>query len=264
MRLTRRRRPDPHTMAGPYALDALSEPDRGLFEQHLSGCDTCAQELRGLLETTALLGAATAAQPPARLRERVLAEVSRTRQLPPAAVPQDPPWPARRAAAVEGRPRRPWLPRLALALAVSVTGSLVAAAAAFGVVALATQHRLDQVQAGTHAIAAVLNAPDARMMTARARTGGTATVVMSHAMHTLVLTTAGLPALPSARSYQLWLMGPGGARPAGMLPAPRQGVTAPVTASGLAAGDMVALTVEPADGSARPTSPPILMLALPT
>jgi anti-sigma-K factor RskA len=47
-----------------------------------------------------------------------------------------------------------------------------------------------------------------------------------------------------------------------MLPALRQGMTGPVLASGLEAGDRLGLTVEPASGSPRPTSPVIMQLAL--
>jgi hypothetical protein len=72
----------------------------------------------------------------------------------------------------------------------------------------------------------------------------------------------GLRTLPSSQCYELWLLGPGQDKSAGMLPAPRQGKTGPVIATGLAPGDRLALTVEPADGSRHPTSPMILMLAL--
>ena len=41
-------------------------------------------------------------------------------------------------------------------------------------------------------------------------------------------------------------------------------MTGPMVISGLAAGDKVGLTVEPAGGSVRPTSLPILMLGLGT
>ena len=64
------------------------------------------------------------------------------------------------------------------------------------------------------------------------------------------------------KSYQLWLMGPRGDRPEGLLPAPHQGMTAPVIVSGLAEGDRVGLTVGPAAGSAHPISAPVLLLAL--
>ena len=36
----------------------------------------------------------------------------------------------------------------------------------------------------------------------------------------------------------------------------------PMVVSGLAAGDSVGMTVEPAGGSPRPTSPPVLMISL--
>ena len=65
-----------------------------------------------------------------------------------------------------------------------------------------------------------------------------------------------------APGYQLWLMGPRGDRSAGMLPSPHGGMTGPVIAVGLAAGDRVGLTVEPATGlPRRPASRPILMLS---
>jgi hypothetical protein len=47
-----------------------------------------------------------------------------------------------------------------------------------------------------------------------------------------------------------------------MLPAGRHGMTGPVIASGLRPGDRLALTAEPADGSARPDTPMMLDLVL--
>src|SRR5690242_21396697 len=114
-----------HTLAGPYAMDAISEPDRVRFERHLAGCEECRREVAGLREATARLAAATAASPPPAMKERVMAAVAATRQQPPPAQPQAAPrrWPARRWPA-----RRPWpVPRrfqvrLALAaVAVAVT-----------------------------------------------------------------------------------------------------------------------------------------------
>jgi hypothetical protein len=49
-----------------------------------------------------------------------------------------------------------------------------------------------------------------------------------------------------------------------MLPAPHQGVTAPMVVEGLTAGEKVGLTVEPAGGAEHPTSRPILLLSLPS
>jgi hypothetical protein len=47
-----------------------------------------------------------------------------------------------------------------------------------------------------------------------------------------------------------------------MLPASSAGMVGPMVVSGLAAGDRIGMTVEPASGSRRPTSPPVLMLGL--
>lgn len=77
-----------------------------------------------------------------------------------------------------------------------------------------------------------------------------------------IFSTAGLPALPAAKVYQLWLMGPPGTRSAGLLAA-GAGRTTLVLASGLRPGDQAGLTVEPAGGTAEPTSTPILAMPLP-
>jgi anti-sigma-K factor RskA len=57
-------------------------------------------------------------------------------------------------------------------------------------------------------------------------------------------------------------MGPGGDKPAGMLPDPRHGMTGPVVASGLNPDDRLGLTVEPAGGSTHPTSAVIMFMPL--
>jgi anti-sigma-K factor RskA len=261
---------DPHTLAGAYAMDAVTGEDRARFEQHLAGCETCQAELRGLRETTARLAAAAEVQPRAELREQTVRAAAQIRQLPPVTDPgpasPTPRWrhaltpaaltPAARATGA-ARGRR-WLPRLAIAVAAAF--ALVAAG--FGYAMHGAEHRLNMAQSRSHEIAAVLGAPDAQMMTARIRTGGSATVVMSHRASALVFTAADLRSLPAARSYQLWLMGPSGARSMGVLPAARNGMTGPMVISGLAPGDRVGLTVEPAGGSPPPTSAPIMMLLL--
>ena len=261
----RLRRPDPHTLAGAYAMDAVAGADRVRFERHLARCQACALELRGLREAAASLAAAVAADPPADLVQRAVAAARHTRQLPPAAGHVTG-WRNRRErrtggairAPVRGLGRRALLPRFSLAIAVI----LLAAAAASGLAALRADRQLGQAGLRDHMIAVVLNAPDAVIVTAGVNSGGTATVVMSRRDRSLLVTTAGLPPLPSGRCYQLWLMGPRGDRSAGMLPPPRAGMTSPVTASGLSPGDWVGLTVEPDGGTSHPTSRPVLMLNL--
>jgi len=248
---------DPHTLAGAYAMDAVPEPDRARFERHLAGCESCRQEVRGLREATAALAAAAAVQPSAAFRDAALRAAAQTRQLPPAVGQAPAGW----AAGDRGRRRelRGWRSRLAVGLA----GAVAAVALAAGVVTYGMQHRLDQAQLHDHAVAAVLSAPDATMMSAPVRTGGTATVVMSHRERALVFSAADLRLLPIAQSYELWLIGPAGSRPAGMVPgSARGGMAGPMVVSGLRAGDSVGLTVEPAEGSQRPTSPPVVLVSL--
>lgn len=276
---------DPHTLLGAYVMDAVTEPDRTHFEQHLSGCETCQEDVRAMREAVARLAVADAVVPRAELREQTILAATRIRQLPPV-TDEDPPgslagpgrggqlpagpddWPdpagargrksTRTAVRPRSRGRTAWLPRLAVAAAAV----LAVIAIAFGSAMHGAQHRLDQAAGRSHAIATIIGAPDATMLTARVTTGGSATVVMSHRDRALVLTAAGLPALPGAKAYEVWLMSQSGARPAGMLPAPQGRMAGPVVVTGLAPGDRVGLTVEPAAGSPRPTTAPILMLGL--
>ena len=150
------------------------------------------------------------------------------------------------------------MPRLALAVA----GAAVVLAGFLGLAARGAQHQLQQDQSRSHGIVAVLTARDAHMLSASVSTGGTATVVMSGREHALVFAAQGLRNLSLSRRYELWLMGPGGDKPAGMLPLPRNGMTGPVLASGLRPGDRLGLTIEPAGGSAHPSAPVIALIPL--
>jgi anti-sigma-K factor RskA len=260
---------DLHTLAGAYAMDALADADRARFERHLAGCEACRQEIRGLREATARLAAATAVQPPPALREATLRAVARTRQLPPvvggagvsarpAALRRWRRW--RSGPAVRLGPAGRW--RLA-GLAGGLVVVVAAVAVAVGVIVGGSPHPMDAAQLRNHTIAAVLNAPDATMLTARVRTGGTATVVMSHHEHALVFMAAHLSALAAGEGYELWLMSPGGDRAVGMLPGPsRAGMVGPMVISGVAARDSVGLTVEPDGGVLAPTVSPVLMIRL--
>jgi anti-sigma-K factor RskA len=259
---------DPHTLAGAYAMDAVTVADRARFERHLARCEACRQEIRGLREATARLAAASAVQPPPGLREATLRAVARTRQLPPVvgadAAPRSAALRWWRASRSRPAVRAEYVSRWRRAgLAGGLAAVLAAVGVAVGVLVGGGQHRMDAAQLRNHTIAEVLDARDATMLTARVLTGGTATVVMSHHQHALVFMAAHLRALPAGDGYELWLMGPGGDRSAGMLPAPsRAGMVGPMVISGLVAHDSVGLTIEPAGGMPEPTASPVLMIRL--
>jgi anti-sigma-K factor RskA len=257
-----------HLLAGSYALDALSEPDRDSFERHLQYCGTCEAEVRGFRETAVRLSLARAIDPPSAMREKVLAAAYRTRQLPPLAgggtdraarrgrlvrvvVPAGP-----RAKQAPSPHRRP--PRVPRVLAAAVA-ACAAAGLALGIVS----------QVGTTpqtptAISSVLGSRDAHSQTVRTAAGGTLTAVISWDKREAVVTTADMASLPSQRVYQLWVMGPAGttpARSAGLLS--RAGRAGPVLAGALKPGDRIGITVEPAGGTAQPTTAPVAVMTLP-
>jgi len=274
---------DVHTLAGPYAMDAISPPDRARFDRHLARCEDCAREIASLREATARLAAAAAVSPPPALKARVMAAAAATRQRPPEPEPEPAlrtwplrTWPLRtrpvrtrpvRTRPVRTRQGRPTPSRrLAMAAGAVAAAAAVAAAVVFGVSNGGMQDQLSQAQASSQQVAAVLTARDATMMTGVVRGGGTVTIVMSHSMRELVFTAAALHALPASRGYELWLIGPAGDRAVIMLPPARHGMTGPVVASGLRPGDHLALTAEPASGAAhpagRPTTPMMLDVVL--
>ena len=242
-------RHDMHSLSGAYALDALEAgAERDRFARHMNRCQSCASEVRGFREVATALAFAATAEPPPELRDRVLAAAARTRQLPP-------------EVRTHARPRRTrsWVPWIS---GVVATASIVVAVL-FGFAQAHTQQQLNQAQAENKAISLLLSSPQVTLLSRSTTKGGVATVVLAAARHQLVVVTNGLPALPAGKVYQLWLIGKTKIVSAGLLPAATSGRTAPVLASGVVKGDTLGLTVEPAPGSAQPTTTPILALPLP-
>ncbi|KUM71348.1 anti-sigma factor [Streptomyces sp. ISL-22] len=257
------RREDLHSLAAPYALDALEPAERLRFEKHLKTCAGCAAEVRTLSEDAVRLAWSTAAPPPAALRDRVLAAVrtmpqepgreparARATQLPPHVWGTQPP-PARTRAAGP----RPLLVPFATATAAAA----LVVASLFAVQADRTQDQLDAQRARASEIANVLAAPDARATAGEDAQGRTIGVVASASQGRAIVTLSGYGDLPSGRVHQLWLMRPDAQpRSLGLF----DGDT-PLATSGLdKSATSLAVTVEPDGGSPQPTSQPIVQLAL--
>lgn len=227
------KRTDPHTLAGAYAMDALEAADAKRFERHLAGCDACAQEVTELRETASRLGAATAVPAPPGMKAAVLAAAARTSQqhvVAGAAARR----PVRAPAWAGGRRGG----RFAL-VAAPVAAGIVAIAVVFGMASSDANQRLHQDGQRNQAVAAVLTARDAHMMTGVVTGGGSATIVMSHNMGALVFTAANLPA---SSVYELWLVGPDGHRAEGAVAVAGHGMAGPMIAAGLHPGDHLMLT----------------------
>ncbi|GGZ06859.1 anti-sigma factor [Streptomyces poonensis] len=257
-------RRDPHSLAAPYALDALEHDERARFERHLAVCDRCAAEVRALAEDAVRLAWSTTATPPPALRERVLAAVRTTPQEPPPqeaprARPRQPPahgWGTEPPSGPRHAPRtRPLLAPLATATAAAA----LVVASLFAVQAHRTQERLDAERDRAREIAHVLAAPDARATGEQDARGRGIGVIASAQEGRAVVTLRGLEEPPSGRVHQLWLVRPQ-AQPRSL------GLFAddtPLVADGMTPdATSLAVTVEPDGGSPHPTSLPVVQLAL--
>ncbi|MEU9361246.1 anti-sigma factor [Streptomyces sp. NPDC048301] len=272
---------DPHESSAAYVLHALPEEERRAFEEHLAGCEQCQEEVAELRATTALLGRATAEQPPGALRDRVLSSVAATPQEP---APQESrsrtekPGPHAEESPRAGTKTRRRGPAqtLRLALAASVAVALVclglagwqwreasdAKDHAHQVEARAEEH-VRQVEADANRaetqqqnVTEVLTAPDVRLQTQTLSDGATASVTFSRSEDSATLAVSGLPALPEGRTYAAWFMEDGTPVPAGLLTNnPERRVT--LLKGTLDNASAVALSVEPAGGSPQPTTTPL-------
>ncbi|MFD8322559.1 anti-sigma factor [Kitasatospora purpeofusca] len=287
-----------HLLGGAYALNALDDggdgdgddgaySERAAFEAHLAGCGTCEEEAVGFGGALARIATAQApVAPPAELRARILARTEVERQLPPLPRPvgsaetavtvgsaetvgsavsvgsTGSAVTAPRAADHLSRARR-W-PRFALAASL-------AAATGLGVVAVQQHEQVQQERAAAGQLRAqqaafgeLLTAPDARVTTTTAAatepgTAGTGTVVWSASRNQAGFLAAGLPDPAPGRVYELWLDHNGTLTPAGLLP---DGNGALVLTAPLDGARAVGVTDEPAGGSERPTTQPVMALRL--
>ncbi|MER5841838.1 anti-sigma factor [Streptomyces prasinus] len=260
-------RGDLHSLAAPYALDALEPAERIRFERHLTTCRRCAAEVRVLAEDAVRLAWSTAAPAPPALRDRVMAAVRTTPQDPaPVPRPQE-----QRGARASQLPPHVWgtgpVPRtggrlrtpLFAPFATATAAAALVVAALFAVQADRTQDRLAAEQDRAREIAHVLAAPDARAGSGRDARGGTIGVIASLSERSAVVTLGGYDNPPNGRVRQLWLMRPGAQpRSLGLFES-----DAPLVASGLdPSATSLAVTVEPGGGSRQPTTQPVVQLAL--
>jgi anti-sigma-K factor RskA len=240
---------DVHTLSGAYALAALSDTERAAFARHLDECATCALEVAELRETAGRLADRVWSVPPPALRDRVLAEIARTRQERP-----------------EPRSRGRW-PRGSRDRRLLTTAAAVvlAAGAVAGTYAV-QEHRVAQQREATVAaraqndrVNAILSAPDAVVRSGPIAGGGRVTVVASASRDGAVVSVAAMAGPGADRAYQLWLTGAGAPVSAGVLPAGASGATRVLAGTQSAQG--IAVTVERAGGSTTPTLP--LVAAVP-
>ncbi|MQY26773.1 anti-sigma factor [Nocardia aurantia] len=227
-------------LAYPYALDALGADERAALDDrrahaHRVVAGEFDAVVRTVHDTLARLTVLDARPAPPALEHRIQRALDRA--LSGRAAAATVPWwrarPARLAAAVI----------LTVALG---TGAALTAAHLHG-------------SGGGGVVAAVDNAPDARIRVADTTIGGRIRVRSSAGLARAVLTLDGVPAPPPGRSYQVWLVQPGGSpRSAAVFTA----VPGSEVAVDYRPADTVAVTIEPPGGSPAPTTTPIGSLEL--
>lgn len=249
---------DIHALSGAYAIDALDDLERARFERHLAECADCRAEVDSLREAAGLLAETTATEPPAGLRERLLAEIDTVRPLPPLTPPEATPEQSTERSTGEPtgpttapeRHRRRWLAPLVAAAAVI---------AALGGGTVAWHPWSDESPQQVPVAQQVLEAPDAQRVTQRLGNGAEATLVRSKSLHQAVLLTRNMPPPPSGKVYEMWLQDPDeGMVPAGLMP---EGATAVLLSGDASRAIGAGVTVEPPGGSHVPTSDPVLLFS---
>lgn len=242
--------PDVRGLLGAYALDAVDDVERRRVEKFLASDPDAAHEVDTLRATAAALGSAASAAPPPELRSAVLAQLSATRQVGTVTP----------AAAAQARSR--WSSRRRTWLAVAAA-AVVAAAVPSGVAWHQTQE-IHHIQAQSQAVAELLADPRAEVRRVDVPGGGTVVGVL--ARDRALVTATGLPEPGPGRVYQLWVVRDGVPRPDAVMAAGSPIVRATadqyvVLTHGYAAGDSLAVTVEPTGGSLKPTTTPIVVVS---
>lgn len=239
-------------LTGAYALDALPPDEKREFERHLATCEPCQREVAEFRATAAQLAAAGYEEPPAELRDRVLAEIDTVRQ--------DPPRRESKGDETVTRLGSAWGVNRILGLAAVI---LAIAAIGLGVTAANLNARVETLETASAEVAQVLAAPDAETVSLETNVGGVAQFVYSPSQGEAVFLARGLPTLSEEEVYELWLIGAEGPVPAGLFEPGHNGTATELLAGGIGSATSVAVTVEPEGGSEQPTSDPIVVMDIP-
>lgn len=247
-----------HDLAAAYALGALSTEETRAFEAFLATSPEARREVAELRETAALLAVAgPEAQPGPELRRRVLDAVAATK-----------------VAALPRRPVLPWLAAaaailVAVALGLRVRAATTALAARDSTIAEQQRSLSEQQQqlVKDEATLAALLAPSVQLvqLTKEGDPDPRIQLYWDRVHNTAVLHASKLKPVPAGRTYQLWFIRDGKPVPSVTFEVAPAGdallreVTVPTGGEVSAA----AITQEPAGGSQQPTTPILLLGAVP-
>ncbi|HEX6805390.1 MAG TPA: anti-sigma factor [Terriglobales bacterium] len=237
-----------------YALDCLDPGDRAAMEKHLAACASCRRELEQLRGDAALLAlTATGPLPPARARKRLMDAIGQETLSP-------------RSLRLRWWPLLGWGGALASIVILAVlwkqNAQLKHAVAQWQTRAQEQSSHLDQARR----VAETLSATDAMRVTVLPVNYKTpppeGKAIYSRQRNGLIFMATNLHALPPQKAYELWLIPMQGAPiPAGIFKPDAHGgamVINPPLPAGVEA-KAFAVTIEPEQGSASPTTPIMMM-----
>ncbi|MFE7407212.1 anti-sigma factor domain-containing protein [Isoptericola sp. NPDC057559] len=231
-----------------YALDAVDDLERRAVERLL---ESDADARRALDEYRDVVAAfAVEADPPAHVRDDVLARVAATPQL---GRPGDAAARGGNGAAPAAPAARPQRRRWGL---VAAAAAAVVAVAVPTTVAVQEHREAARLEAQADRVAQMLADPDARLVTAPVEGGGEATALVSG--DDVLVSADGMPAPGDGHDWQLWIVADGAPVSAGLMPPASGGVSRALVEGG--AGHVVAVTLEPAGGSEQPTTDPVVAI----
>jgi hypothetical protein len=227
-----------------YALGLAGEPERAEIREHLArGCEVCMQNIRRARELTSMLASTPdAAAPSPRLRRRIMASVG-----------------------AEER-RFGWAPFLAGALALSLFGAFYFSSRerqfANETILLRDQLRLQSIElTRLNEAFAILGGPG----TIEAGFGqGPRGKVYVNPQRGILLIASNLPPAPAGKIYEAWVIPKSGKPiPAGLFQSDSTGAATHVHPGPVAAdANIIAVTLEPQQGSDQPTTTPLLAATL--
>lgn len=270
---------DMHSLAGEYAVGSLTPEEIEQYEAHLATCPSCREEVADMRDIAAQLSEAVATDPPATLRESVLAQIAQTPQHP-AATAETPGYggTAATGGAALGSATAPSvttsqgstssnvIPMQRRGMAGRATGLMAAAAlvaaVAMGGWALSNRNEARDATARAEQLTALLAAGDVRTVSSEFATGGEGTVVLSASRGEALLVTAELPELSGDEVYQAWT-GKESMEPAGVVADDPATNVVELPDQALDA-DQIAVTVEPTEGLRAPTTDPVFLVDLPS
>jgi anti-sigma factor RsiW len=225
-----------HDLIAGYALDALDPEERRDYEEHLSACDRCREELSSFWEVTASLAlAATGPEPSPELRERILASA---RAEPQNVVP------------FRGRPA---FTRVRIVSAIASVAAVIAIG--LGVWSISLHGRLGDANtqlAAEQSSLSIVSNPAARTVPLSKGDGQLVVAPDGRA----VMIVDGLAAAPSGKAYEVWVINGTTPTRAGLF---HGGDRSVVAVNGTVRKDaVVAVTLERSAGVDAPTTTPLV------